>query len=66
MYTLRAEMKAQKYKDDLIEDIQCLQCVLNMEESKYSELKVWDIRYLESLRDNLIKAQFYGGKQYVY
>ena len=55
MYTLKIEEKAKKYKDDLIEDIQCLQCLLNMKESPYSELKVWDIRYLESLRDRLIK-----------
>ena len=59
MHTIKIEEKAKKYKDDLIEDIQCLQCLLDMEESKYSELKVWDIRYLESLRDKLIKNYIY-------
>lgn len=60
MHTIKIEEKAKKYKDDLIEDIQLLQCGLNMEESRYSELKVWDIRYLESLRDKLIKITFFN------
>ena len=53
MYTLKAELKAEKYKENLIKDIQFLQCELNMEESKYTDLKDIVIRYLESLKKEL-------------
>lgn len=57
MYTLKAELKAEKYKEDLIEDIQLLQLGLNMEKSSYTDLKNFGIRYLESLKKELISNQ---------
>lgn len=58
MYTLKAELKAEEYKKDLIEDIQLLQCGLNIEKSTYSDLEVFSIKYLESLKEKLIKHVF--------
>lgn len=54
MHTLKAELKAEKYKEDLMEDIQLLQLGLNMEESKYTDLKDFNIKYLESLKEELL------------
>lgn len=55
MYTLKAELKAEKYKEDLIEDIQLLQLGLNMEKSSYTDLKNFGIKYLESLKEELLR-----------
>lgn len=54
MYILKAELKAEKYKKDLIEDIQLLQCALNRKKSEYSSLDEFDIKYLELLKETLI------------